>query len=109
GTEQNVLNQGKETIGNIFPPRHAAAKRSSAQDPGGQHTRVKSARDHGGHRWNQRRSVLVIGMEHDYDVSSGGEGETVARFLVAAVTAVFRMNFNAHSIEGPGNDGGLVM
>ena len=47
-------------------------------------------------------------MKHDYHVSSGGEGEAVAGFLVTAVTAVLRVNFNPHAIERPGNGGRLV-
>src|SRR4029077_11896621 len=47
-------------------------------------------------------------MQHDDNVSSGGEGEAVTGFLVTAVTAVLRVNFNPHAIERPGNGSGLV-
>jgi hypothetical protein len=51
---------------------------------------------------------LIVGMKHDDDVSSGGEGEAVTGFLVTAVTAILRVNLNAHTIERPGDGGGLV-
>jgi len=35
-------------------------------------------------------------------------GKAVAGFLVTTVTAILRVNFNAHASERPGNGGGLV-
>ena len=44
--------------------------------------------DHAGHRRDQQRRVLVIGMKHDDDVGAGGQSLAIAGLLVASVAVV---------------------
>src|SRR4029453_5116709 len=88
GAEQKILNQGENPVRDIFPPGHPAAQRAPAEDARGKDAGEKTAPDEHRHRGDERRSVLVVGVDHDHDVRAGGEGESVTGLLITAVAAV---------------------
>ena len=51
---------------------------------------------------------LIIRVNHDDDVSARRQSEAVAGLLVAAVTAVHRMNLHLRMLEGSRDGDGVV-
>ena len=106
--EQDVFSQGEEAVGEVFVDGHAADEGSLAKDAGIEHVVELVVGDHGGHGGDEARSVLVVGVEHDDDVGSTGEGDGVAGFLVAAVATVFLV-LDGDESEFAGESGGVVL
>ena len=48
-------------------------------------------------------------MNHNHDVGAGRERETVTGFLIPTVTAIFRMHFELHLFQRPGNRHRLIV
>src|SRR5438477_218060 len=92
--KDNILDKGKKTVRDVFPPRHAAAKCAAAENAGSKDTGVKLARHQRRHRWNELWRVLIIRMNHYDDVSPGGKRVPVASLVVRAIAAIHRLNLS---------------
>ena len=107
--DHEILDKSEKSVRDIFPPRHPAIERAASKNSRTKDARIKPARDEGRHRGKKLRRVLVIGMNHNDDVGVGRERETVTGFLIATVTAVFRMHFDLHLFQRPGNRHSLIV
>jgi len=88
GAEHQVLGQGQEPVGHIFPERHTPAAGVAAEDARAEHAVVETVADHGNHGRNQLGRVLVVRMYHDDDVGTQFERRLVTGLLVAAIADV---------------------
>src|ERR1700722_4818735 len=87
-SQKQILERSEKTIGNVFVNGHAAEQSAAADDARSQHDVIDIVGDHAGHRHDQQRRVLVVGMEHDDNVRAGGQSLTVAGLLVTSVAIV---------------------
>jgi hypothetical protein len=97
---EEVLDERQPAIGDVAPPRHAAAEGSATQNSRCEHGVVKSRCDEFRHRGNEQRRVLVIRMHHDGDVRPVFQCQIVARLLIAAVSEVPLMHVHRGEIQG---------
>ena len=91
-TEHLVFECREKAVCDVLPHRHSSFERMSSQDAGAEDDIVRSFDEHGTHGADEARIVLVIRVEHDDDIRSVREGGVVAGFLVAAVSAILRMD-----------------
>ena len=92
GSQQRVLDQRQNAVGDVAPARHAALERVAAEDPRPQHAGIQPRPDHRRHGRDQLGRVLIVGMHHDHDVRGFVEREPVRGLLVRAVAAVARVD-----------------
>ena len=86
--QKEIFESGKKAVGDVLVPRHAAMQRLAAYDSRTQHHVVHVVSHHAGHRRDEQRGVLVIGVDHDDDVGPGREGFAITGLLVAAISVV---------------------
>lgn len=86
--QHHVLKKSERPVGDITRPRHAALACVAAQHARTQDRLVHPGIEQVGHRRNQPRFVLVIGMQGHHDVRAALQGQSVALFQVAAKAAV---------------------
>src|SRR5579872_3534055 len=92
GSDQQILDQGENPVGKVFPEWHPASEGVAAENTAAQDARMQAGSDQGNHRGNELWSVLIVGVNHDDDISPGLQREAVTRLLVGAVTPVQLMN-----------------
>jgi len=90
--DEQILDEGQNSVRDILVERHAALERAPPQDSRAQRDVVEPARDAGAERRNEARRVLVIRVDHHHDVRTTRERLGVASLLVAAVTTVGLVN-----------------
>ena len=105
---QEVLKGGKHTIKNVFVARHATLECARAQNSGGKNNRVEARIDEVDHGRDQLRGVLVVGVQHHYDISPPIEGGVEAGLLISPISTVAGMLHHAVDSQSTGQSRGLV-
>src|SRR5579864_5327123 len=62
GAEKEILKGGQQAVRYVLIVRHAAPERAAADDSRTEHDVVDTRSDHAGHRRDQERRVLVVGV-----------------------------------------------
>src|SRR5271166_2180946 len=86
--QEQIFERGQQAVGDVLVKRHAPEQSGAADNAGPQHDVVNAVGDHAGHRGDQQRRVLIVGVDHDDNVGTGGQSFTVTGLLVAAVPIV---------------------
>ena len=86
--QEEVFKSGEQAVGDVFVKRHASAQRRASNDAGAEHDVIDAVSDHARHRGYKQRRVLIIGVNHDDNVSARGQSFAVAGLLIAAITVV---------------------
>ncbi len=91
------MERGKHAVENILIDRHAALQGAASDNARTQHDVINIESHHAGHSCNQQRRVLIIGVQHDHDVSAFSQGFPIAGLLVASVAVVLVVNVELQS------------
>ena len=107
--EREVLEAGQKAIADVLVNRHAARQRLLPRtDAIAQHHVADAHFDEADRVRDDPAIVLIIRMDHDDDVGPAVEGFAVARLLIAAVTAVLRMDDHGQTHLAGHLDGAIL-
>ena len=106
--ERRVLDGRQEDVREVLPLRHAALDRAAAEHPAPEHRVDLPVGDRLDQVVEDRRVVLVVGVDHDDDVGPAREGGRVAGLLVPAVAPVLRVDDDLEPRDRPGERHGPV-
>ena len=106
--ERRVLDGREEDVREVLPLRHAALEGAAAEHPAPEHRVDLPLGDRLDQVVEDRRVVLVVGVDHDDDVGPARERRRVAGLLVPAVSPVLRVDDDLEPLDRPGERHGPV-